>query len=102
MKTSPRSDFIDYWDRGSLWCFGVRVWLTECKAISNDPGESPDKMVAIEPPCKIPLNPQALPNRLLIASIAAHMGIHPDSDLLNLLTGKITFAQALVSVKPNY
>jgi hypothetical protein len=101
MKTAPTAAYIDYWDRG-LWCFGIRVWPNECKAIANDPGELPDKMVAIEPPCQIPLNPQALPNGVLKLSVVAHMAAHPGSDLLGLVTGKTTFEQARSNAKSSY
>lgn len=103
MKTAPTAAYIDYWDRGGLWCFGVRVWPSECKAIANGPGESPDKMLAIEPAYQIPLNPQApLHNSVLAISIAAHMVAHPGSDLLDLLTGKTTFEQARANAKSSY
>ena len=60
-------------------------------------------MLPIEPPCKIPLNPQApLHNKALLVSIAGHMKAHPHSDLIASLTGKITFEQALTNAKPDY
>jgi len=60
-------------------------------------------MSAIEPPQRIPLNPHTLlRDKTLTISIAAHMLLHPDSDLLNLITGKISFDGARSDAVPSY
>jgi hypothetical protein len=104
MKTSPCPDFIDYWERGTLWCLGVRVWKTECQAIrceSKEPGAS---MLLIEDPHPLPfenLDGRA-PVPMIVFAIATHMLMNPASDLLELLACKKTLEQAEEDAEPSY
>jgi hypothetical protein len=96
MKTSPCPDFIDYWERGTLWCLGVRVWKDQCQALkceTTDPGNS---MALIETAHPLPF--EYLHGKgyvpAIVFSIATHMAVHPESDLLELLSLRKTLDEA--------
>jgi hypothetical protein len=104
MKTSPCPDFIDYWERGTLWCLGVRVWKDECQAIKCESKEPGTSMVLIEDPHPLPfenLDGRA-PVPMIVFAIATHMLMNPASDLLELLSRKKTLEQAEGDAEPCY
>jgi hypothetical protein len=104
LKTSPCPDFIDYWERGELWCLGVRVWKNECQALKCDANEPGSTMALVESPYPLPfemVQGQGMVPTLVFA-IAIHMVVHPESDLLDLLACRKTLEQARQDAKQTY
>lgn len=104
MKTSPHPDFIDYWERGTLWCIGVRVWQDRCQATRCEPNEPEASMVLVEGSYPLPFpNLQGrTPVPLIVFAIATHMMVHPDSDLFEVLRGTKSLAEARASAEVDY
>jgi hypothetical protein len=104
MKTSPHPDFIDYWERGTLGCIGVRVWENYCQAISCEPRGNAETMVLVELSYALPFtNLQGRsPVPLIVFAIATHMMMHPESDLLEVLGRTKSLAEARLSASPDY
>ena len=104
MKTSPCPDFIDYWERGTLWCLGVRVWKDQCQAIKCKPDEPGNRMVLVEASYPLPFVYLAGIGRVpaIVFAIATHMVMTPQSDLLELLACKKIFEQAQQDAHPAY
>ena len=104
MKTSSCADFIDYWERGTLWCLGVRVWRDQCQAIKCEPDEPGNSMVLIEAAQALPFEylQGRAPVPAIVFSIATHMMMNPDSDLLELLSCTKTLEQAQQDAEPTY
>ena len=104
MKTSLHPDFIDYWERGTLWCIGVRVWQDRCQAIKCEPNDPGASMVLVEASYALPfpiLQGQT-PVPVIVFAIATHMMMHPDSDLLEVLSSNKTLAEARQSADLQY
>jgi len=104
MKTSSCADFIDYWERGTLWCLGVRVWRDQCQAIKCEPDEPGNSMVLIEAAYALPLEYLygKAPVPAIVFSIATHMMMNPESDLLELLSATKTLEEAQQDAEPTY
>ena len=113
---APDRSYIDYWDnqdwdtQKSRCCCGIRVWNDRCQAITNEAEESPVEMRPYpEGPHSIPVDskklgmPKSFDTALQITTkVHLYMNLHPDSDLLDVLTEKKSFAKALKSAVPHY
>ena len=113
MKTALAGrDYIDYWHRKNDVCSGVRVWRDHCQALSTDAG--PEAFRAIGDPVKMPVRDQLLESippvgwtyldvkPQVTREVLLHVSLHPDSDVLAVLTGDKTFDEALKSAKASY
>ena len=100
---APDRSYIDYWCKPESHCCGIRVWDGRCQAITNEAEESPVEMRPYpEGPHSIPVDskklgmPMSVNTVLQIATkVRLYMKLHPDSDLLDVLTGEKSFAKAL-------
>jgi hypothetical protein len=103
MKTSPCPDFIDYWERGTAWCLGVRIWADRCQAIKCDPDQPGSSLVLTEDSYPLPFAGMdgSGPVPVIVFAIATHMMLHPDSDLVDVLSGKKTLWEAQQSAEPD-
>jgi len=104
MKTSVSPEFIDYWEFGTLWCLGVRVWKDRCQAIKCDPTGPATSMATIEESYELPFEfmQGTAPVPAIVFSIATHMMIHPVSDLLDVLTRKKSLESARLGAERKY
>ncbi len=104
MKTSPCPDFIDYWGRGTLWCLGIRVWRDRCQAIKCEPDEPGASMVLLEDAHSLPFyqlqGQGAVP--AIVVAIAIHMTMHPESDLMEVLSCNKTLEEARRDAERDY
>jgi hypothetical protein len=104
MKTSSCPDFIDYWERGTLWCLGVRVWRDQCQAIKCEPNDPGASMALIETVYPLPF--EGLQGKgsvpTIVFAIATHIAVHPESDLLEVLARKKTLEEARQDTVPAY
>jgi hypothetical protein len=97
MKTvSSDQRFIDYWqDYGTARKshFGVRVWEDRCCAITNVGSANPTVLGKVHP---LPVDfSETAPKHSVSNVTEEHMYRHPESDLLQVLTGKKPFREAL-------
>lgn len=107
---APDRSYIDYWCKPGTHCCGIRVGNGRCQAITNEAGESPVEMRPYpEGPHSIPVDSKKLgmsksvDTALQITTkVHLYMNLHPDSDLLDVLTEKKSFAKALESAAPHY
>jgi len=88
-------DYIDYWQGETQWRlrirFGIRVQDGFCSAVNAiDRGQS----MAFGRRYQIPVRLEILPNYLR-AAIDNHLLNSPDSDLMDVLSGKKSFRDAL-------
>ena len=96
MKTSPLPDFNDYWERGTVWCLGVRVWADRCQALKCEPDKPGSSMILTEDSYPLPFfgaeGNTGVP--VIVFGIATHMAVHPESDLIDVLSGRKTLSEA--------
>jgi hypothetical protein len=98
MKT-PSADrtYIDYWQdygAGIKSHFGIRVWADHCSAITNVSSKEPNLFGTPRP---LPINLEGTEGQHSLNNvISEHRNRHPDSDLVDVLTGKKSFKDALV------
>ncbi len=94
--TSADRTFIDYWQdygTGKKSHFGIRVWAGHCSAITNVGAETPK---LFGNPRRLPIDPSGTEGQHSLNNvISEHMHRHPDSDLISLLTAKMSFEEAL-------
>lgn len=111
MKTVAMDrSFIDYWVPYQTWYAGVRVWSDHCQAIATKPGETPNVLRPTpEPEYPLPLSTDILDGPkhtdsipLLTLNIMRHCGRYPASDLRGVLSGEISFEDALKSAETSY
>jgi hypothetical protein len=97
MKTpSPDRSYIDYWqDYGTAKKshFGIRVWEDRCCAMTNVGSEHPNLFGKIHP---LPVDLSDIAPQHSVSNVAKeHMRQHPDSDLVQVLTGQKSLRDAL-------
>jgi hypothetical protein len=92
---SDRS-FIDYWQdygTGRKSHFGIRVWADRCCAITNVGSETPNMFGE---PHSLPIDTAGTGGQHSLNNvISEHMNRHPDSDLIEVLTGKKSLKDAM-------
>src|SRR5258705_483152 len=98
MKTvSPDRTYIDYWQdygTGRKSHFGIRVWEDRCCALTNVNSANPNPLGRVRP---LPVDFSETAPKDSVSNITGeHMYHHPESDLLQLLTRKKGFQEALV------
>lgn len=95
-SVSPDQSFIDYWqDYGTARKshFGVRVWEDRCCAITNVGSPNPTVLGKVHP---LPVDfSETAPKNSVSNITCEHMYHHPESDLLQVLTGKKPLREAL-------
>src|SRR5215472_13136878 len=92
---------IDYWHWRGYGCAGVRVWPDRCRAIASDPDHGPEGLAEYGAFHGIPLQVDGKSRRVihsddppLAGEIIWHVVRDPDSDLLEVVTGKKPFHEA--------
>jgi hypothetical protein len=95
--TSADRTYIDYWQdygAGIKSHFGIRVWADRCSAITNVGAKEPNLFGAARP---LPIDLSGTEGQHSLNNvISEHRNRHPDSDLVDVLTGKKSFKEALV------
>lgn len=93
--TSADQAYIDYWQdygTGKKSHFGIRVWPDRCSAITNVGAKNPN---LFGEPHGLPIDLSDTQGQHSLNNvISEHMHRHPDSDLVDLLTGKKSFKEA--------
>jgi hypothetical protein len=104
MKTCPVQDFIDYWERGTIWCLGIRVWSDRCQALKCGPDQPGSNLVLTEEFYPLPFHgvEGKGPVPVIVFAIATHMMVHPDSDLIDVLSGQKTLGEARQGADVDY
>jgi hypothetical protein len=113
MKTAPAGqDYIDYWHRKNNACSGVRVWRDRCQALRTSAG--PEAFSGVGDPVKLPVRGQLLDSigpagwtyldvkPQVTHEVLLHVSLHPDSDIVAVLTGEKSFDDALKNAEPSY
>jgi serine/threonine protein kinase len=94
--TSADRTYIDYWQdygTGIKSHFGIRVWADHCSAITNVGSANPNLFGT---PRDLPVNLSGTEGQHSLKNvISEHTSRHPDSDLVDVLTGKKSFEEAL-------
>jgi hypothetical protein len=97
MRTvSADRSHIDYWQdygTGRKSHFGIRVWADRCCAITNVGSENPSPFGEPHP---LPIDIAGTEGQHSLNNvISEHMNRHPDSDLIDVLTGKKSLKEAM-------
>ena len=97
MKTpSPDRSYIDYWQdygTGRKSHYGIRIWEDRCCAITNVESANPQELGKTHP---LPMDLSDRAPKNSVTNIAGeHMTHHPHSDLLDVLTCKKPFRNAV-------
>src|SRR5687767_10213907 len=113
MKTAPAGqDYIDYWHRKHDVYSGVRVWRDRCQALRTSSG--PEGFTASGDSVKLPVKAQLLDSispagwtyldvkPQVTHEVLLHVSLHPDSDVVAVLTGDKNFDEALKSADKSY
>jgi hypothetical protein len=87
-----------------VWCLGIRVWTDRCQALRCPPSEPGTSRVLTEESYPLPFRfvegEGMVP--ILVFAIATHMMVHPDSDLIDVLSGEKTFGEARQGAEAEY
>src|SRR5688500_2721596 len=113
MKTAPAGqDYIDYWHKKNDICSGVRVWRDRCQALNALSG--PEGFAPAGDTVKLPVKSQLLDSigpagwtyldvkPQVTHEVLVHVSLYPDSDVVALLTGDMSFDDALKSAGASY
>lgn len=113
MKTAPAGqEFIDYWHQKNGIYSGVRVWRDHCQALKTSSG--PEAFTAYGDDVKMPVRSQLLDSispagwtyldvkPQVTHEVLLHVSLHPDSDVVALLTGDKSFDDARTSAESSY